>query len=261
MAIIRGTAGNDTLFGTDLFDTINGDAGDDTIDGGGGNDKMAGGTGNDTFIGGAGADQMDGGTGVDTVTYANSTAGVKVFLATGNGYGGQAEGDTLISIENVTGSQYRDTLIGTDGRNTINGGAGDDTIAAGGDSDVVIGGAGNDWMSGGTGGDTFVFTSASYGPRNGVDTIYGLPNRRGHPGVSDRLLGRTSRKSRGSGVQPGRKRHRHLLWDRRRVDHAAGCRCGSVAGAGCLGVLVHLICRLPSALSPGAHDHARRGAV
>jgi Ca2+-binding RTX toxin-like protein len=171
MAIIKGTTGNDTLFGTDLFDTINGSAGDDIIDGGAGNDKMAGDTGNDTFIGGAGADFMDGGSGVDTINYANSSSGVKVFLGAGYASGGQAEGDTFVSIENVTGSQYRDTLFGTDGRNTINGGGGDDTISAGGDNDIVFGGNGNDWMAGGNGSDTFVFTSAFYGSQNGMDTI------------------------------------------------------------------------------------------
>lgn len=172
MAIIRGTFGNDTLFGTDLFDTINGGAGDDTIDGGADNDKMAGELGNDTFIGGAGADFMDGGSGVDTVTYANSGAGVKVYLTTGNGYGGQAEGDTLVSIENVTGSQHSDALVGNDAANTLNGGQGNDTLSAGGSGDVVIGGAGNDTMTGGTGSDTFLFISGPpYGVQNGTDTI------------------------------------------------------------------------------------------
>ena len=77
---------------------------------------MFGETGNDTFLGGDGVDTMDGGADVDTVTYAQSTSGVKVSLATGNGSGGQAEGDTLISIENLTGSQHRDFLFGSDGQ-------------------------------------------------------------------------------------------------------------------------------------------------
>ena len=171
MAMIKGTAGRDTLVGTSLYDTIHGDDGDDTIDGGAGNDKMAGGNGNDTFLGGDGADQMDGGVGVDRRHYAASAAGVKVFLETGRAYGGQAEGDTLISIENVTGSQYRDVLGGTDGRNTIDGGQGNDTISAGGDNDVIIGGLGDDFLTGGSGADTFVFSSALYGIRNGTDVI------------------------------------------------------------------------------------------
>ena len=38
----------------------------------------------------------------DTVFYGDSTAGVGVNLATGSGAGGSAQGDTLISIENMT---------------------------------------------------------------------------------------------------------------------------------------------------------------
>ena len=147
MATIKGTTGRDSLVGTSLADTMFGGADDDTIDGGAGIDKMFGETGNDTFLGGEGADSMDGGADVDTVTYAQSTSGVKVNLGTGLGYGGQAEGDTLVSIENVTGSQYRDILVGTNGRNTINGGKGNDFIAAGGDNDVIIGGGGDDTLA------------------------------------------------------------------------------------------------------------------
>ena len=173
MANIRGTAGKDTLNGTSLADVILGGGDDDTIDGGAGNDKMFGETGNDTFLGGDGVDTMDGGADVDTVTYAQSTSGVKVSLATGNGSGGQAEGDTLISIENLTGSQHRDFLFGSDGSNTINGGQGNDLISAGGGNDVVFGGTGNDVLSGGGGSDTFVFSSGHFfgGNNNGADII------------------------------------------------------------------------------------------
>jgi len=132
---------------------------------------MFGETGNDTFLGGDGADTMDGGADVDTVSYAASTSGVKVSLATGKGSGGQAEGDTLISIENLTGSQHRDYLFGSDGRNTINGGRGNDVISAGGDNDVVIGAAGGDVLTGGHGSDTFVFASSVYSNQNGADVI------------------------------------------------------------------------------------------
>ena len=52
MAVINGTAGNDTIPGTPADDTINGLAGNDTIDGGAGNDSISGGTGNDLLLGG-----------------------------------------------------------------------------------------------------------------------------------------------------------------------------------------------------------------
>lgn len=171
MAVIKGTTGNDRLVGTSAYDTISGDFGDDVIDGGGGNDKMAGGYGNDTFIGGEGADQMDGGAGVDVVDYSGSSEGVKVFLGVGRGYGGQADGDTLISIENVIGSQYRDTVTGNNDANLINGGGGDDTILGGGGNDRLYGSYGNDQLTGGTESDTFMFSLSAFGNSNGVDVI------------------------------------------------------------------------------------------
>jgi Ca2+-binding RTX toxin-like protein len=159
MAIIRGTAGKDTLIGTNVNDFIYAGAGDDVIDGGAGNDKLAGEDGNDTFLGGAGADTMSGGAGIDTVDYSNSQA-VTVSLRAGTGSGGDAEGDTLGGIENLIGSNKfngHDTLTGDGGSNTIDGRAGNDTIFGCEGNDVLIGGFGNDTMSGGADADTFVF--------------------------------------------------------------------------------------------------------
>ena len=172
MARIYGTAGKDTLVGTAEYDIISGGADDDTIDGGASGDKMAGQDGNDTFIGGAGNDYMDGGNGVDKVDYSASTSGVKVFLGTGKAYGGQAEGDTLVNIENLVGTQYRDTLVGNNDANTLIGGRGDDALHGGEGNDVLAGHADNDTLSGGVGADTFVFTSANhYGMKDGHDKI------------------------------------------------------------------------------------------
>jgi len=86
MATINGTNGGDSLYGGAAADVINGL------------------NGNDTLKGFGGADRLDGGNGIDTVFYGDSTAGVGINLATGRGVGGSAQGDTLISIENVFGS-------------------------------------------------------------------------------------------------------------------------------------------------------------
>ncbi len=83
---------------------------------------------NNVLAGLAGADILDGGAGVDTATYAASNAGVDVSLTTGHASGGHAEGDTLVAIENLTGSSHADTLEGDAGANTLNGGAGIDTV-------------------------------------------------------------------------------------------------------------------------------------
>jgi len=82
------------LFGDDL---LFGNANDNVLSGLGGNDLLEG---------GAGADTLDGGWGVDNASYLNSPAGVTVNLLWGSASGGDAEGDKLISIESLYGSEY-----------------------------------------------------------------------------------------------------------------------------------------------------------
>ena len=67
--------------------------------------------------------------GTDTATYAASAAGVNVSLTTGLGTGGDAQGDTLYEIENLTGSNFDDTLEGNAAINVLNGGLGIDTVS------------------------------------------------------------------------------------------------------------------------------------
>ena len=50
-------------------------------------------------------------------------------LATGIGLGGDAEGDRLSAIENLTGSTFDDTLEGNAGNNVLAGGVGIDTVS------------------------------------------------------------------------------------------------------------------------------------
>ena len=138
--ILNGGAGNDYL---------DGGAGNDTLNGGSGNDTLDGGTGNDTLDGGAGNDTLNGGDGDDTASYANGF-GVEVDLRmitaqTLNPSFSQR--DTLISIENLTGSAYNDHLIGNSGANVLIGGDGDDTLNGGAGSDTLDGGDGNDTVS------------------------------------------------------------------------------------------------------------------
>ena len=154
VALAQGVDGNDTIHGGNGNDTIYGGGGNDTLYGDAGNDTLDGGTGNDLLIGGTGADKLIGGDGVDTADYSASAAAVTVSLLTGTGKGGDAEGDTVFSIENLTGSAFDDTLTGDAGNNVINGGAG---------NDVIIGGAGADQMDGGAGIDTVSYANATAG--------------------------------------------------------------------------------------------------
>lgn len=133
---------------------------------------LDGSTGNDTLYSGSGANLLDGGAGTDTVSYLLSTAGVSVNLATGAASGGFAAGDTLSRLENVTGSNFADTLRlgGAGGR--LDGAAGDDTLTGGGGADVLVGGAGRDILTGGGGADRFVFAQIADSPWAGAgDTI------------------------------------------------------------------------------------------
>ena len=91
---------------------------------------------NNELTGNSGANDLIGGamiwTGVgaaDTASYAASTSGVTVSLMTGSGSGGDAQGDTLTNIENLTGSNFDDTLEGNAGNNKLVGGLGTDTVS------------------------------------------------------------------------------------------------------------------------------------
>jgi Ca2+-binding RTX toxin-like protein len=161
-----GNAAGNHLDGGQGNDALSGGQGNDTLDGGDGNDMIWGNSGNDTLSGGPGADVLSGGTGVDTADYSTSASGVTVNLALGTGSGGDAQGDKLSSIENVTGSAFNDQLTGSNGANQLSGGAGNDTLNGGGGNDhliggdgndILIGGRGQDVLTGGAGADTFTF--------------------------------------------------------------------------------------------------------
>ena len=81
--------------------------------------------GNDWLRSGLAADVFDGGQGRDTVDYSRENAGVSVNLASGVG----ARGDQLVSVEDVVGSSFNDTIAGTSGDNRLDGGAGVDTVS------------------------------------------------------------------------------------------------------------------------------------
>ena len=152
-AQISGTEGGDIVQASDGNDLLRGLGGDDTLNGGAGDDRLDGGAGNDSLEGGAGADELNGGEGNDTASYANDRIGVIANLETGTGTSGQAEGDTFISIENLSGSDHVDVLTGDDAANELRGRAGVDRLNGGAGADVLDGGEGNDRLTGGAGAD------------------------------------------------------------------------------------------------------------
>jgi Ca2+-binding RTX toxin-like protein len=159
MAIVKGAGGADWIDAsdgvTDDKDIIWGFDGNDTILGLGGDDIINGNNGNDVLKGGGGADSLYGGTGFDTASYSDSPTGVKIYLDLGIVQGGTAQGDTLHSIENLTGSNYQDHLSGDDGNNVLTGLDGGDYLFGNGGADTLNGGNGNDSFDGGAGADIF----------------------------------------------------------------------------------------------------------
>lgn len=71
--LLRGLAGNDTLFGSALDDQLFGGDGNDILRGNAGNDTLVGGDGSDNLTGGAGGDSMLGGAGSDNFVFSKST--------------------------------------------------------------------------------------------------------------------------------------------------------------------------------------------
>jgi Ca2+-binding RTX toxin-like protein len=135
---INSLGGNDIVFAGDGDDTVNGGAGNDILQGDAGSDNLIGGAGDDTLTGGAGSDGLTGGTGTDTASYVGSTLAVNVNLLEGTASGGDAEGDSLSQIENLTGSGNDDELTGDNQHNVLTGGAGADKLTGGRDDDNFI---------------------------------------------------------------------------------------------------------------------------
>ena len=127
--ILRGTTGNNVMHGND---------GDDTFYGQGGDDFYAGGRGKDTYHGSTttGPGQWDkisyewedGSTGIHAQFLGGGTVQVT------DTYGNVEDG---FNINQIKGSQYDDTFIGSNGNDSVEGMGGDDLFDMGGGSDMV----------------------------------------------------------------------------------------------------------------------------
>ncbi|MCF8133799.1 MAG: hypothetical protein K9J72_11850, partial [Synechococcus sp. Tobar2m-G35] len=148
--------------------------------------------GNDFFISTADPfDLINGLLGVDTVSYALATSGVSVdlslagFQAVGGGLGS----DQLVSIENLIGTSFNDTLRGNSGANELSGGLG---------SDLLRGTTGNDLLNGGDGFDTADYSGlggpvrlgafgALFKGALGTDQLVGIEKIIGSSGAGDTI--------------------------------------------------------------------------
>ena len=152
-----------------------------------GNDRMLGGDNNDVFTDIFGTDVMDGGFGINRVDYSDYYGRIVVNLANQTGrqdaavwqvdetdgsYSFNNEGtDTLISIQDVVGTLFGDSITGNSGNNHLFGGAGSDTLSGGGGNDTLEGGTDQDQLTGGAGADWFVFNTAPDGFTGNLDVI------------------------------------------------------------------------------------------
>jgi Ca2+-binding RTX toxin-like protein len=191
--VFVGGAGADTMTGGVLSDSFTQSLGNDSIEGGAG-------TGSDTITLLAVTTDVDSSTAgnqtsTGTVINLGSTAvsASSIVAATGDyiGYGltevaagksgwlyntdastNLATQQTVSDIENVTGNDGADYIVGSASDNVLSGAAGADYISGGDGADTITGGAGNDTLVGGLGADTFVFADTA--ANNGSDTITGF---------------------------------------------------------------------------------------
>lgn len=145
--------------GSDFNDNLFGSSETDYLFGGKGTDTLTGNDGQDYLSGDQGADILDGGTneaGVkngDYADYTSSSQAIDVSLFEGEGFEGDAAGDTLTNIENVNGSLFDDYIEGDNTANLLSGNNGDDEIVGLGGNDLLFGGKGDDILSGDGGDD------------------------------------------------------------------------------------------------------------
>jgi Ca2+-binding RTX toxin-like protein len=194
-AVVDGGAGNDVLSALSFYYqgpiTLIGGDGDDTLNGNGIAVTFIGGAGADRFIGAASGSAI----GVGAVSYADSTAGVRINLTGGAdggaaGIGGDAEGDIFVRIRSAVGSAFDDSLTGNAGSNLLQGGDGNDILAGRGGGDD-----GFDFLEGGDGIDTADFGYSAIGVT--VDLTRGIGpevaltsiENVGGSGHDDQLLG------------------------------------------------------------------------
>jgi Ca2+-binding RTX toxin-like protein len=149
---VVGTQGDDTLTALSPGDVVCGLGGDDGLTGVDGDETLYGGTGDDTLAGGLGNDLLDGGNGRDEATFAGATEGVGADLTAGTATVG-TETDSLVGIDDLTGSVFNDSVRGSAGPNRISGGDGLDLLWGGDGVDTILGDGADDYLNGGAGAD------------------------------------------------------------------------------------------------------------
>jgi Ca2+-binding RTX toxin-like protein len=197
MAHYKGTTGNDYIHGLaepDVFDGFG--VGQDILFGGAKDDVF-------NFVVDDQVDFIDGASGIDTLSYSGSDRAVAINLSSNSVFADLTGSITSVdpsiasvvaiakNIENATGSQYDDLIVGTDtdstglnGANVLNGGAGNDHLYGLAGNDTLIGGRGNDYIDGGSGIDTVSYADVDRGVgvrlNLGGEALNGLAPQQAH---------------------------------------------------------------------------------
>lgn len=135
-------------------------------------ESVVGSAGDDEFFASVDAVTISGGAGIDTVDYHKHTSlletdpGVIADLSGAVAGTGWASGDAFDGIENLVGTQGKDTLYGDAGANLIEGGAGDDTVQGRLGNDTLDGGLA---LDGGLGQNTLSYADRAAGTGVTVD--------------------------------------------------------------------------------------------
>ena len=166
-----GNSHDNSIFGNDANNILDGQSGSDTLYGNSGLDLLNGGQGDDLLIGGQGADTLNGGQGNDTASYLTALSEIIANLSNSQTSTGEAQGDTYISIENLIGSQFNDSLTGDSQTNYLWGLDGNDSLDGLQGADIMIGGLGSDTYTIENIGDI-----AIEGLNEGFDTVNALIN-------------------------------------------------------------------------------------
>ena len=105
-----GVVARDTLVG--IENVIGSDGWGDRLKGDNGANRLMGGDGWDVLMGRGGDDVLDGGSATDTASYAEAASGVTVDLTIAGPQQTGEGADTLISIEDLTGSEFAELAQG-----------------------------------------------------------------------------------------------------------------------------------------------------
>ena len=179
--LLYGGNGSDLYFIVDHSDSIfeDADGGIDTIQSsityslvllpnvenirltGSANINATGNNGSNTLISNGGANVLNGGPGTDTASFELSHAAVTASLMTNSATGDGS--DTFISIENLVGSVYNDSLTGNNSANLLDGLNGVDTMTGlGGDDIYYVDNVGDVVVEAAAAGTDIVYSSVTF---------------------------------------------------------------------------------------------------